>query len=416
MNFHGDPQERSTERSPFRVLTYSHDSFGLGHLRRNVTLAAALVARGPQVHALCLTGSPVPDLFPLPERCDLVKLPSISKKANGEYVARRLPLSIGEMTTLRSDLITATVRSFRPDLLLVDHTATGPGDELLPVLRRLRHEHVQTRIVLGLRDVLDSPLRARAQLQRERTFDVVRAYYDHVLVYGDAAVFDPVREYAFPDDVAALTTFTGPVVPSEARGPRQLRAPGAPAHLVVTTGGGEDGYELLRAAVAAMRGPLRHEHLRATVVAGPMLPESSFVDLRRAMQDDSRLHLLRSSDAMHTLIGGADLVLGMGGYNTVYESLARGVPLLVLPRREPREEQWERCRRLAELGHLRLLDAADLVDPHATANVIRHALLASGTTPPDPLPCNGAENAAAACLRHKRRRSGTNTTLARLHG
>jgi len=107
-------------RTPLRILTYSHDSFGLGHLRRSVTLATALVARGRSVHALCLTGSPVPDLFALPERCDLVKLPSIGKDREGGYVARRLPMSANEITSLRSDLITATVRSFRPDLLLVD--------------------------------------------------------------------------------------------------------------------------------------------------------------------------------------------------------------------------------------------------------------------------------------------------------
>lgn len=410
------PSDGQPGRRPFRVLTYSHDSFGLGHLRRSVTLASAMVAQGPHVHVLCLTGSPVPDLFQLPERCDLVKLPSLGKSQAGDYVARRLPLAIGELTTLRSDLITATVRSFRPDLLLVDHTAAGPGGELLPVLRRLRHEHVPTRIVLGLRDVLDSPLRARAQLERERTFDVLRACYDHVLVYGDRAVFDPVREYGFPDDLAERTTFTGPVVPAQARMPRPPRHRDAEPHVLVTTGGGEDGYELLRGCLAALRGPMRADRLRATIVAGPMLPEASFADLKRATQDDARLVLLRCTDAMQQLLGTADLTVGMGGYNTVYESLARGVPMLALPRRQPREEQWERCRRLAALGRLRTFGDDDLVDPHATAATLREALQAALTTPPDPLPCDGADRAAAACLRLRRARQNLGSTFARLGG
>ena len=413
MNLEQYPLDDSQARRPFRVLTYSHDSFGLGHLRRSVTLATAMVARGPHVHALCLTGSPVPDLFPLPDRCDLVKLPSIGKSKSGDYVARRLPMPLGEMTTLRSDLITATVRSFRPDLLLVDHTAAGPGGELLPVLRRLRHEHVPTRIVLGLRDVLDSPLRARAELQRDQTFEIVRHHYDHVLVYGDRTVFDPVREYAFPDDIAAKTSFTGPVVPNDARLPRVPRAPGSVPHVLVTTGGGEDCYDLLRATIAALRGPLRQEPLRVTIVAGPLLAEASFADLRRAVQDDPRLQLLRCTDAMQSLLGTADLVVGMGGYNTVYESLARGVPLLALPRRHPREEQWERCRRLAELGRMHLLDGHDLGDPHATASAIRAALQATTTTPPEPMPSDGADRAASLCLRQRRARTGVGETLAR---
>lgn len=400
-------RDEPDDRRPFRVLTYSHDSFGLGHLRRSITLATALVARGRNVHALCLTGSPVPDLFPLPERCDLVKLPSIGKSRDGQYVARRLPMSATEITSLRSDIVTATVRSFRPDLLLVDHTATGPGGELLPVLRRLRHEQLQTRVVLGLRDVLDTPMRARAELQRDHTFDVLRAFYDQVLVYGDRDVFDPIVEYGFPDDIAAKTVFTGPVVPPEARHGRRGSRPGQTPHVVVTTGGGEDGYELLRAVIGALRGPLRRERLRATVVAGPLLAENAFADLGRAAQDDPRIALERCSTAMQALLDDADLVVGMGGYNTVYECLARGVPLLAMPRRSPREEQWERCRRLHAAGHLDLLDDGDLADPHATAVAIRDALFRERCTDLPPPRCDGADVAARLCLQERRRnRSG----------
>ena len=408
------PSDDHQGRRPFRVLTYSHDSFGLGHLRRSVTLATALCARGPHVHALCLTGSPVPDLFPLPERCDLVKLPAIGKAKNGDYIARRLPMSFGELSSLRSDLITATVRSFRPDLLLVDHTPTGPGGELLPVLQRLRHDNLQTRIVLGMRDVLDTPLRARAELQRDRVFDVLRECYDHVLVYGDREVFDPVTEYGFPDDIAAKTTFTGPVVPAAVRGATARETQHEPPHVVVTTGGGEDGYELLRATIAALRGPLRELSLLATIVAGPLLAESSYGDLVRAVQGDRRILLQRSTDAMPALLASADLVVGMGGYNTVYESLVRGVPLLVWPRRSPREEQWERCRRLAERGLLHLLDAADIADPHATADALRSALVAARSAPfRAPFDGCGADVAARTCLQLVRNRNPRTRSFAR---
>lgn len=402
-----DAQDES--RRPFRVLTYSHDSYGLGHLRRTVTLATALVNRGRHVHALCITGSPVPDLFPLPERCDLVKLPSIGKSEDGTYTARRLPMSPTEITSLRSDLITATVRSFRPDLLLVDHTAIGPGGELLPVLRRLRHENFQTRVVLGMRDVLDTPLRARAELQRDHAFEVMRTCYDQVLVYGDRSVFDPVREYGFPDDIATKTVFTGPVVPADAHRLHERTMTPTP-HVLITTGGGEDGYELLRSAIAALRGPLRTQALRVTIVAGPLLPADAYADLGRAVQDDARIQLTRCTTAMQALLDETDLVIGMGGYNTVYESLARGVPLLVMPRRRPREEQWERCRRLAALGHLSLIDCTELADPHAMANSIRAALAAPTRGDRPPLSCNGAEVTARLCMQQRRNRNGISET------
>lgn len=384
-----------------RVLTYSHDSVGLGHLRRSVTMAGALVATGAPVEVLCLTGSPVPELFPLPERCDLVKLPSIGKDRDGRYVSRSLPVTIGAMTALRSDLITTTVRSFRPDLFLVDHTPMGPGGELLPVLRRLRHEGQRTRVVLGLRDVLDEPAAARRQLQRDDAFSLMRRCYDEVIVYGEREVFDPVGEYGFPADVAARTRFCGPVVAPEARALRPVVAPSTqrrPRRLLVTTGGGEDGYELLRSAVAALRGPLAGEAIDATLVAGPFLAAERYHAMQLAVEREPRIRLLRSSRDMQALRAGVDLVVGMGGYNTVYECLAGGMRLLAVPRTAPRREQLWRCQRLAARGVLAMLMAQDARDPHRLAAAIRHELAEAARTSRVALPCRGAEVAAAWLL------------------
>lgn len=42
-----------------RVLIYSHDTFGLGHLRRSRAIANALVAERPGVSVVIISGSPV---------------------------------------------------------------------------------------------------------------------------------------------------------------------------------------------------------------------------------------------------------------------------------------------------------------------------------------------------------------------
>jgi predicted glycosyltransferase len=55
----------------------------------------------------------------------------------------------------------------------------------------------------------------------------------------------------------------------------------------------------------------------------------------------------------------------MGGYNAVCESMARGLPTLVVPRVVPRREQHVRAQALARLG------AVDVLDPQqATAHAI----------------------------------------------
>ena len=46
-----------------RVLLYSHDTFGLGHLRRSRTIASAMAAADPDLSALITTGSPIAGRF-----------------------------------------------------------------------------------------------------------------------------------------------------------------------------------------------------------------------------------------------------------------------------------------------------------------------------------------------------------------
>src|SRR5207245_706272 len=79
------PGERVSEGRAAHVLLYSHDTYGLGHLRRNTTIAHGLRQRAPQLHITLLTGSPVADQWPLPEGVSLVHLPPVVKVGPDEY-------------------------------------------------------------------------------------------------------------------------------------------------------------------------------------------------------------------------------------------------------------------------------------------------------------------------------------------
>ncbi len=377
-------------------MTYSHDSFGLGHLRRNVNLAEAIVEQDRHAQVLCVSGSPVPEMFALPPRTELLKLPSISKDQDGDYRSRHLPLSFAEIAQLRGDLVAAAARAFRPDVLIVDHTPGGPGHELAPTLDLLRREQPHTRIVLGLRDILDAPMRARAELRQAAAFERIRRSYDVVLVYGHQQVFDVAAEYEMPADLAARVRYVGAVIPSANLASRRARTPHAPRHLLITAGGGEDGSRMLIDAAAALRGPLADEPLLATFVAGPLAPDVEVQRLARMLGDDRRCRLLHSARDMERLTAGADLVVGMGGYNTVYETLASGVPMLAVPRRGPRLEQQERCRRLQALGLLDVLSADDARDPTRFGAAIASAT--SSRTLRGSLTFDGAHRAARLCL------------------
>ncbi len=53
---------------------------------------------------------------------------------------------------------------------------------------------------------------------------------------------------------------------------------------------------------------------------------------------------------MENLIKAADLVISMGGYNTICEILTQHTPALIIPRENPRQEQLIRAQQLHERG------------------------------------------------------------------
>ena len=193
---------------PYRVALYSHDTMGLGHMRRNLLLAQALRHSRLQAVVLMIAGAREASLLTSTAGVDCVALPSLWKDGGGQYHPRHLAVSLEELLALRARTAGAALEAFAPDVLIVDTVPRGALRELDPVLESLRARG-RTRLVLGLRDVLDEPARLQREWAHARNQEAVRTYYDAVWVYGDPAVYDPVREYAFAPDVATKVRYTG---------------------------------------------------------------------------------------------------------------------------------------------------------------------------------------------------------------
>src|SRR3954462_14837358 len=144
-----------SRQSLARILIYSHDTFGLGHLRRSRAIANALVEEWPDVSVVILSGSPVIGNFEFGSGVDYVRVPGVTKLPDGNYTSQNLNVSLDQAVALREALILQTAQTFRPDLLIVDKEPTGFRGEIVPALERLRQEGC--RLVLGIRDVMDEP-------------------------------------------------------------------------------------------------------------------------------------------------------------------------------------------------------------------------------------------------------------------
>lgn len=329
-------------------MFYAHDGQGLGHSRRNLAIARALVRLEPDASVLLASSVEHPLLAGQGLPIDLLRLPGIRKRPGDGYGARRLQLEDREVFDLRSEILAAAVRAFRPDVLVADRHPLGIMRELEPALET--HRSRGGRAFLGLRDILDEPARARSEWNSAGTDAAIAEYYQHVLVYGCRDILDPIREYDIPAPAASLVRFCGYVVDASATAPSPATSPSARPTVLATAGGGEDGFPVLEAFLDAAEGA----GWAATAIAGPDCPP----DRLGALRDRGRsagIRVIRAARDLPALLSSADAVVCMGGYNTLIESLASGAATVCVPRIRPRTEQLIRARAFEERHLLRVV-------------------------------------------------------------
>jgi predicted glycosyltransferase len=356
----------SNRRDHKRILIYSHDTFGLGHLRRCRAIAHSLVDADASLSVLILSGSPIIGSFDFRSRVDFVRIPGVIKLRNGEYVSLNLHINIEETLAMRSSIIRHTADIFDPDMLIVDKEPLGLRGEVRPTLDLLRARG--TPLILGLRDVMDDPGALESEWERKNAIPALHEYYDEIWVYGLPQICDPLLGLDLPASVRRRMVYTGYLrrnVPESGPAAQLADLPDG-GFLLVTSGGGGDGDGLVDWVLAAYEndpGGLPP----VLLVFGPfMLPDHQTAFAARA----ARLPKVRTVtfDArLESVMARAAAIVAMGGYNTFCEILSFDKPALIVPRTTPRLEQYIRAQRAAELGLVTMLPDAERRDPRTMA-------------------------------------------------
>jgi predicted glycosyltransferase len=342
-----------------RILVYSHDTFGLGNIRRMLTIAQHLAESDPEVSVLIVSGSPMLHAFRIPPRVDYVKLPCLSRTLKGSYSVKFLDMPFEDTIRLRSNLLVSALLDFAPDVVVVDKKPFGVSNELAPALELLQRRGSKTKLVLLLRDILDSPESTRAVWQKNNYFAAIEEFYDQVLVVGSRDLFDITKEYAFPAAAADKVRFCGylrrqrSVVGREAQ--RARLGVGKEPLVLVTPGGGEDGTRLVASHIEAWRDVAARTNAKSLVVCGPEMAQAQRDAMHAAGAGLPGLTIKDFSDDMIGLMDAADVVVSMSGYNTVCELLTLKKRSILVPRVKPVQEQLVRAERLAQLGLARML-------------------------------------------------------------
>jgi len=314
-----------------------------------------LLKTSPEISILLISGSPLLHSFRIPQNLDYIKLPCIARDEEGEISTKYLGTKTEDTIKLRGNLIKTAAINFKPDVILVDKKPYGVEGELKPTLAYLKKHLPQTKTVLLLRDILDAPENTIKEWQDNGTYQAIHWYYDQVQVVGTKEIFNMVKEYKVPACVAKKFKFCGYIKreagessPETIR--RQLKIEPSDKLVLVTAGGGADGYQLIETYLQGLGQTYCANRFKTLVVTGPEMAEVKRQQIKQQSQQLPLVKFSEFSNDLNSYINAADVVVCMGGYNTICEVLSLGKKAVVVPRNKPVQEQLIRAERMSQQG------------------------------------------------------------------
>ncbi|MDQ3468018.1 MAG: hypothetical protein M3411_07255 [Chloroflexota bacterium] len=304
----------------------------------------------------------------------------------------RRPAPFKNVVYQREAVARATIEAFAPHLVIVDHAPAGLFGEIAAALDTLDRSRPRPAFIFLMRDITFGAKQTRDLWRPERAFDFLDRVYDRILVYGSRELYDPIEEYQISPTAAAKTRFCGYLRPpaptrTSAEIRHELGASDRPL-IVVTVGGGADGGAIVRAYLSALsHGP--PDDLVSFIVSGPLLDHAERDAITELADRHPNVTLRTFHPDLISYLHAADLIVTMGGYNAMVESVVTGKPTLVIPRKPGSEEQLIRGERFAERGFVDLLPPRELT-PHRLGEAIVTGLQ-RGERPPRSLPLDGRE-------------------------
>mmetsp|Transcript_15904 Transcript_15904/g.20375 ORF Transcript_15904/g.20375 Transcript_15904/m.20375 type:complete len:1265 (-) Transcript_15904:147-3941(-) len=434
--------------TPKRVIIYDPGCIGLGHSNRCSQIAMAIMTNAQRLEQqqpdiLVISGNGMLWSMFLDEQSkqggiDCICLPAYQKQLNvlssnskiksiwNSYYSKSLYApSPNEkhsgygLCALRSRIIKEVVTAFQPDLLLVDFEPLGVHGELIPALKSLRQANresqTKTRIVLGLRDVLDATKQFKAEWEAKGVLCCLEEFYDEIVVYGQQNIHDPLQGI-LPSDSKIKTHYVGYLgkAPTLREKENDIERHNVTfrtlaeenksfqfAHgkyLIVSGGGGCDAGYLYDWVLRAYEQHIVNiEDAESTTLPEACIVYGLFHPEELVRQFESRVNalnlcyreakgknlitsyrFLRHFEFEALLVNCLGLV-GMCGANTFSEICKFNVRALCVPRDSFRKEQLIRAQVFANAGAVRMLRAecsSNSISEGSSANLTERMLSA----------------------------------------
>jgi predicted glycosyltransferase len=348
----------------FRIMLFTHDGSGLGHLRRLARISEAL--QGP---CSCLFVSGHGEMsWMVPPGSEFVRIPSYDRiiRSKSRYWGREPFWQEDERTSLafRNEVLNATFRAYEPDAVIVDYLPLGKNDELSHII-----SDGKCRKYLIWRGILDDPANLRSDVLKGGAERALRNAYDRIFVCCDSKVIDLEKEYQFGPEIASKMTYVGYVAPACDPGqrPRVRRENGVPdgtRWVVCSAGGGKFAEDVVGECLRLAR---KRPDLRFDIIYGPRTALHWPYGLTNRVQEEN-LVIWRECPCLPDLHMAADAVVCPGGYNSSVECMAGGTPMVVVPVQwADNDEQHIQANRLSRHHNIRIATSISMIESNVMA-------------------------------------------------
>ncbi len=370
------------------VLLYAHDGRGFGHVSRAVAVGLALKRLYPDCRTLLVTGSSRTAMLIGPGELDWIKLPSY-KTVLSDGVSEGRDSSAGfyksVLGNLRADMLQALISILRPRCVLVDHNPFGKRRELVKALERQAESGSSW--VLGLRGVIGED----QTLWSAASSELVGAHYREILWYGDGTVLGPETLARIENHFPRPVTETGYVsrVIEMAHMLDRSESEKSVACTLSLPWLGDKGDALISALSAALEsiGP-GHGAFHIYV------PEDRAAAIGETLGPLTHCIVAPISDSYVGSLMRSRSVVVFGGYNSLLDAAAAGLPALVILRSTQDREQQEHLSRLQKaVGDSWRVIEEERLSARSLERDIRFLLSAPGSSVPW-VGCSGAEKTA----------------------
>ncbi len=307
-----------------------------------------------------------PPVDPVPEQIGIFQLPGLQMDANFQNITPCDPsFSLEDVKAIRADLLLSFFREYQPEIFLVELYPFGRKAfrfELDPVLNAIREGFLPPcKCYVSLRDILVERLNDREKFE-QRAVTTVNRYFDGLLIHSDENVITLNETFSRVEDITVPIAYTGFVtkhVEDQSRKTirKDLQLTDDEKLIVVSIGGGNVGGELLHAALDAFRLFEFPGNYHMQIFSGPYFSQDMFNLFQKDLPD--HVVLDRFSNAFPYWLKAADLSISMAGYNTCMNIIQAGVPALVYPFAQNKEQLF-RASRFQKNATIQILTEEDL--------------------------------------------------------